>query len=1005
MFDSDSEDDSATIKFGDRKDEYFMNFLLTNARSLLPKIDSLVDAFGSLSLQFAAITECWFRPGAALNGTLLDIGIKIIHASRDGRTKKTGGGVALAFDSNSCNFKRRNIAKQGNGLEVLCAVGNIKKITRKVAVFVVYIPPSSKSSDLTQMCELLTSEIASLKVSVRDPIIVISGDFNRRDVIEGINDAETFSQVETGPTRGTGVLDIIYTNAGKNVEGAMVLPPLETETGIRSDHRCVCASLRFPPQMQFQWVVKYTRRRSRRADEAFCRELGSLEWNDLLEAAGVDSKVAALEETIARLTEKHFPLIRSRKRSNEPPWITHRIRRLFKKKCRIYKKHGRSNSWWATDEFMQQQIKESREQFVERTLADGNAGKSFFAATRALAKPGSRRQWCVSDLFVGASPKQVCDNVLSYLGGIAQDTKSPVPMPDTSRCAAGFPEFTAAATAKLLGTAKKMDSRVDGNPLPHLVREFPAAFATPLADIYNEVNRTSQWPRRWKTEHLTIIPKNPNPADLSECRNISCTSVFSKVLENQLLQRLREELAPDPEQYGGVKKCGAEHLLIDLWEEILSAMEGGKSAGVLLGIDFEKAFNRMDHGVCIRELKRLGASDGSVSLVHVFLEDRNLTITVDGCSADPVAISRGSPQGSVLGCLLYCITTQHLTHNLAAMTTDTEGPEPIALSADDDIGEESGDVTGLPVIPHEGQRPRYSPMGDSPEEDADSVSAAEGEGDDFASMLRLLSFKYIDNTTVFIPAWMDRVVRHCTAAKTLESLVGLPLGPVMDELSNRSTAFGMKINAKKTQLLVVSPPNECITSAAFQTGNEAIKSCDRMKLVGFHFHSKPDAGAHVAELRVKFRKKIWMLYHLREFGVRGRNLYRLYCCYVRAILEYCAPLFHSLLTHGQVEILEKMNRLAVRICFGFDNPVETTMAQHGIKTLEAARRIRRCDGFLHKAFANPMFAHRWFRQRPTEGPSLRNRRETAETRATTIRYHNAPLPFLRRRANELGLSR
>ena len=867
-----------------------------------------------------------------------------------------------------------------------------------------YIPPSSKNSDLAQMSELLTFEIASVKVSIKEPILVVCGDFNRRDVIEGIGDAETFSQVVTGPTRGAGTLDIVYTNAGRFVEGAMVLPPLETGGGVRSDHRCVCASMRFPPQMKFQWVVKYTRRRSRRADEAFCRELGSLEWNAVIDATGVDNKVAALEETIERLTEKHFPLIRARKRSNEPPWITHRIRRLFKKKCRIYKRHGRSNSWWATDEVMQQEIKESREQFVERTLADGNAGKSFFAATKALAKPGTQRQWCVSDLLVGASPKQVCDNVLTYFGGIARDIESHVPMPDTARCSAGFPDFTADTTAKLLGTAKKTNSRVDGDPLPHLVREFPAAFATPLADIYNEVNRMSQWPRRWKTEHLTIIPKNPNPADLSECRNISCTSVFSKVLENQLLQRLREELAPDPEQYGGVKKCGAEHLLIDLWEEILSAMEGGKSAGVLLGVDFEKAFNRMDHGVCIRELKRLGASDGSISLVRSFLEDRTMTITVDGCSANPVGISRGSPQGSVLGCLLYCVTTQHLTHNLTAAAVDTVGPALIALPDDGDSGDNNGDVTGLPAIPRQGQRPVFSPIGDSSGEEAESVAMAEDEGDVFTAVPRLLSFKYIDDTTVFIPALMDRVVRHCTAARTVESLVGLPLGPVMDELSNRSTAIGMKINAKKTQLMVVSPPNGCITTAAFQTGSEAVRSCDRMKLVGFHFHSKPEAGAHVEELRVKFRKKIWMLYHLRESGIRGKDLFRLYCCYVRAILEYSVPVFHSLLTRSQAETLEKMNRLAVRICYGFDTPVETTMALHGIETLEE-RRVRRCDGFLRKAFANPMFADRWFRQRPTGGPSLRSRRGTAETRASTTRYHNAPLSFLRRRANELGLPR
>lgn len=145
-----------------------------------------------------------------------------------------------------------------------------------------------------------------------------------------------------------------------------------------------------------------------------------------------------------------------------------------------------------------------------------------------------------------------------------------------------------------------------------------------------------------------------------------------------------------------------------------------------------------------------------------------------------------------------------------------------------------------------------------------------------------------------------------------------------------------------------------------------------------------------------------MLYHLREAGIRGRNLYRLYCCYIRSILEYCSPVYHSLLSGGQSEILEKMNRLAVRICIGLEEDVEDVMAREGIETL-AARRVRRCDSFLRKAFSNPMFRERWFVARPESGHDLRQRRATVETRAASSRYFNAPLSFLRRRANQLGL--
>lgn len=44
------------------KEQNCARLLLTKARSLLSKLDSLVNAFQSLDLHCAGITETWFRP-------------------------------------------------------------------------------------------------------------------------------------------------------------------------------------------------------------------------------------------------------------------------------------------------------------------------------------------------------------------------------------------------------------------------------------------------------------------------------------------------------------------------------------------------------------------------------------------------------------------------------------------------------------------------------------------------------------------------------------------------------------------------------------------------------------------------------------------------------------------------------------------------------------------------------------------------------------------------------
>ena len=172
------------------------------------------------------------------------------------------------------------------------------------------------------------------------------------------------------------------------------------------------------PTCNFVWEIRYTRKRSRRADEGFCRELGATDWSRVELAVGVDAKTAELEKVIGNLMEKHYPLIHSRRRSNEPPWITHRIRGLYRKKCRIYKKAGRTDDLWKTDERMQKEIVDSRQEFVDKILQDCNRGRSFYSATKALSKPGtSQRQWSVKDIFSGESPSRICDKVLDYFGG------------------------------------------------------------------------------------------------------------------------------------------------------------------------------------------------------------------------------------------------------------------------------------------------------------------------------------------------------------------------------------------------------------------------------------------------------------------------------------------------------------------------------------------------------------------------------------------------------------
>ena len=76
---------------------------------------------------------------------------------------------------------------------------------------------------------------------------------------------------------------------------------------------------------------------------------------------------------------------------------------------------------------------------------------------------------------------------------------------------------------------------VRGDILPELVTQYADFLAIPLTAIYNDISETKIWPKIWKNESVTIIPKTRTPSEIGQLRNISCTMLASKVYESFVL--------------------------------------------------------------------------------------------------------------------------------------------------------------------------------------------------------------------------------------------------------------------------------------------------------------------------------------------------------------------------------------------------------------------------------------------------------------------------------------
>ena len=97
-----------------------------------------------------------------------------------------------------------------------------------------------------------------------------------------------------------------------------------------------------------------------------------------------------------------------------------------------------------------------------------------------------------------------------------------------------------------------------------------------------------------------------------------------------------------------------------MWDSILTGLEDDRAAATLMSVDFSKAFNRMEHQECLKALARKGCSYQTLLMIYHFLSGRKMCIKNGYKMSKPRNITGGSPQGTKLGNVLFCITVEDI---------------------------------------------------------------------------------------------------------------------------------------------------------------------------------------------------------------------------------------------------------------------------------------------------------------------------------------------------------
>jgi Reverse transcriptase (RNA-dependent DNA polymerase) len=203
----------------------------------------------------------------------------------------------------------------------------------------------------------------------------------------------------------------------------------------------------------------------------------------------------------------------------------------------------------------------------------------------------------------------------------------------------------------------KKTSDFDGLSM-FFVSKFSLTLATPLMHILNCSFNTGIFPSQLKIAKIIPIHKSGSRCDMNNYRPISLLSVFSKIFEKILCNRLTFFLESNNLlsqcQFGFRKNNSTVYPLIKFLNYIAKASSEKKHC-IAIFCDLKKASDSCDHSILLKKMYKLGIRGIKLSWFKNYLSNRKQFVSINGFSSSLLDILIGVPQGSVLGPLLFLI--------------------------------------------------------------------------------------------------------------------------------------------------------------------------------------------------------------------------------------------------------------------------------------------------------------------------------------------------------------